>query len=45
MTVTRNYAQYVRTAVEAGPVDLIVSGTPGTGLPVDLTAYYRGRVR
>lgn len=38
MTVTRNYAQYVRTAVEAG-VDLIVSGA---GLPVDLPAYTEG---
>ncbi|HIX28375.1 MAG TPA: nitronate monooxygenase family protein [Candidatus Blautia stercoravium] len=38
MTVTRNYAQYVKTAVEAG-IDLIVSGA---GLPVDLPAYTEG---
>ncbi|AWY99405.1 NAD(P)H-dependent flavin oxidoreductase [Blautia argi] len=38
MTVTRNYEQYVRTAVKAG-IDLIVSGA---GLPVDLPAYTQG---
>lgn len=38
MTVTQNYARYVKTAVRAG-VDLIVSGA---GLPVDLPVYTEG---
>lgn len=37
MVATRDYARYVKTAVQAG-ADLIVSGA---GLPVDLPAYVR----
>lgn len=37
MVATRNYARYVKTAIQAG-ADLIISGA---GLPIDLPAYLR----
>ena len=38
MVATRNYAEYVKTAVKAG-ADLIISGA---GLPINLPEYVKG---
>ena len=38
MVATKNYAEYVKTAVKAG-ADLIISGA---GLPVSLPEYVKG---